>query len=242
MDKNGSFIWKISNLGGAISNATIYPMMYVSFSIYDKELDEYINVIVEMTDYYSANNCYYRNSDGSFYIKDDKQSELDAFIEKYTSLFYSNEGEYLAYNITPYFTLHYNDYKENTCNKIYTLVDDELFEDDSEHKVFGDTMKQLKEISEIPNPDIVASLKFDTSCVVFVNYENAITHQPIDDEQTYNDYLYSVILDLFDSKSKPIEEMYGQAILSNGTLWRRDIDTGELIWVADDIEDFGFIE
>lgn len=235
--KTGSFIWKISNLGGAISNATIYPMMYVTFSAFNVEEDKDIDVVLEMTDYYNENNYYYSNSDGSFYIKDDRQFELEEFIEKY-----SNKIEYLGYSIMPYFTIHYNDYKGNACNEKYTIVEDDFFEDDSKHQVYGNTMKQLKKISKIPNPDIIASLKFDTSCVVFVNYENAMTQQPIDNEKNYNYYLYTVISDLFDSKSKPIEEMYGQAILSNGTLWVRDADTGELIWVADDVKEFGFTE
>lgn len=235
--KTESFIWKISNLGGAISNATIYPMMYVTFSIFDEDKDEDIDIVLELIDYYGDNNYYYSNSDGTFYIKDDRHFELEEFIERY-----SNKIEYLGYSIMPYFTIHYKDYKGNICNEVYTIVDDEFFENDSEHKVYGETMKKLKEVSEIPNSDIITLLKFDTKCVVSVNYENAMTQQIIDDEDKYNDYLYSVIMDLFDSKSKPIEEMYGQAILSNGTLWVRDIDTGELTWIADDVEDFGFTE
>lgn len=240
VDENGTLMWKISNSGGAINNATIYPTIYVSFSFYDEERDEDIDVALEIPNYYIDYN--YNNSDGVFYIKDDKQSELDDFIDKYTSLLCLDGIEYPLYSITSYYTLNYSDYKGERYNKIYTLTDNNLFEDNSERKIFGDTMSQLEEISKVPKPDIVVPLEPDTSCVISINYDNAVTQQVIHSEQDYNDYLYAAILDLINSKDKPIEEMYGDAILSNENLWIRDIYTGELIWVADDVVDFGFTE
>lgn len=59
-----------------------------------------------------------------------------------------------GYKIIPCFTLHYDDYNGNTYYNIYTISDDE-FDDDLGRKIFGDTMKVLEEISELPNPDIL---------------------------------------------------------------------------------------
>ena len=241
VDKNGFITWKISNSGEAINNATIYPSMYLSFLIYDEEHDEEIDLTLEMLGYYVEDNCYYNNLDSAFYIKDEKQSELNEFIAEHLSLLYPDKDDFLLYSTDTYFTLNYKDYKGDAYNQIYTLTDD-LSEDNSDRKIFGENLNQLKEITEIPEPDIIVPVKFDKSCVISVNYENATTQQLIDNEQDYNDYLYSVILDLISSKDKPLEEMYGEAILSNGTLWRRDIDTGKLIRTADDVKDFGLLE
>ncbi len=236
VDENGLFIWKISNLGGAISNATIYPVMYISFSFYNKEQKKDIDITLEMSGYY--NNYYYRNSDGSFYVKDDKQSELDCFIEKYINLIHLDGFVSTKYSINPCFVLHYDDYKENACNKIYTIVDDDLIEDGSGRNYIN-TMKQLKEISKLPSVDIKASLEQDASRIE-VNYKNAKTTKLTHNEKEYNDYLHSAILELINTKDKHVEEMLGDVILSNGNLWRRDANTGVLICVANNVKEYGF--
>lgn len=240
VDNNGLFIWKISNLGGGISNATIYPIMCVSFSFYNKQ-GKCIEITLQISDYY-CDNYFYRNSDGSFYIKDDKQSKLDDFIETYINLINSDGFEDGGYRIESYFTLHFSDYRNKNYNKIYTIIDDELFIYDSKNKIFGDTMKQLKEVLYVPNVDIIVALEDDVLSVVRVNYKNAETQCVINNKQEYHHYLHSVILDLIDSKNKSIDKMLGDAILADGTLWTRDSDTGELIWVEDNVKICSFTE
>lgn len=229
-NESDSFVWKISNLGGSISNATIYPTMYVTFSSLSGDNNKNVDITLQFIDYYS-DNFYYKNSDGTFYVKDDKESKLNDFIDEYTNMITSDASIIVGYEIIPCFTLHYNDYKGEAYNDTYTIVDDDLFVDDSERKVFGDTMKLLEEISELPTPDIVLPLDSSSESVVSVNYKNAETQKIIYNEQEYDSYLHAVILDLINSKNKPIDEMFGSVILSNNQLWIRDEETGELMLV-----------
>lgn len=242
IEEDGSLIWKIYNAWEAISNPKIYPTIHVTFFLYDEEKEESIDISLEFPDYYVENDYQYSNTDGMFYVTDKKQSELDSFIEKYENLFNLDEIGYIGNSITPYFTLNYEDYKGKKYNQIYTLSDDNFIDANSERNIYEDEFSQLKEISKVPVPDIIVPLIFEDECVLSINYKNAISQQVIETEQDYNDYLYSVILDLFNSKDKPIEEMYGMSIISNGNLWMRDMDTGELVWITDDVEDIGFLE
>lgn len=236
LNKDGSLTWKIYNLGGVISNANIYATMHVEFSYYDEDID----VNIELPDYYM--DCYYSNKDGIFYVKDDKQSELDNFSNECINLLYSNGVKYPLYGSTSYLTLNYKDYKGDSYNRIYILADGFLIEDNSDQQIYNENIYQIKEIKDMPKPDIIIPLESEGRCVTQINYKNATTKQKIDNEQEYYDYLFTVILDLAEAKNKPIEEMYGQCILSNGNLWMRDIDTGELVFVGDEVEDFAYIE
>ena len=134
--------------------------------------------------------------------------------------------------------MHYDDYKGNTCNKTYTIVDDDLIEDGSGHNIIN-TMKQLKEIPKLPSVDIEASLEKDAS-IITVYYKNAEIKKITKNEKEYNDYLHSVILDLVDSKDKHVKEMFGDVILAYGNLWRRDANTRVLICVAQNVKEFGY--
>ncbi len=241
-DEGGVLEWKICNSGGTISNAVIYPTINVTFGFYDEQRDGNIELTIELLNYYIMQNYYYSTSDGSFYVKDEKQSEVNEFIETYANMFVSERMKYPMYHsVSPYFTLNYNDYKGNKCVKTYTISNDSI-EENSERKKFGYSFTQLKEVSKIAKPDIIAPVKFKQRCVISLNYENAETQQIVENEQEYNDYLQAVFLDLIQSKDKPVEEMYGMAILSDGNLWVRDHETGDLIFVADNVEDFGFGE
>lgn len=239
VNEDGYFTWKISNSGGAINNATIYPTLYVTMYFYDEELTEIAEVTLETNNYYTDEDYYYSSSDGAFYVKEKKQAELNDFIEKYRFSFCSDGIGSMTYSITSYFTLNYNDCMGQHYNKIYTTTDN-IVDDNPERIILSDTMRQLKEIDEISRPDISAPFSFNSSCVISVNYKNATTIQILTAEQEYNNYLYSVIWDLIDSKDKPIEEMYGSAILSNGILWVGDMESGELIWLDDNVKDFGY--
>lgn len=213
--------------------------MYISFSFYNKEQKKDINITLEMFGYYS-DNYNYRDSDGSFYVKDDKQSQLDCFINKYTNLICLDGFINRGCKINPCFVLHYDDYKGDTCNKTYTIVDDDLIEDGSGHN-FRNIMKQLEEIPKLPSVDIQASLE-QNACIITVNYKNAETKKLTHDEKEYNDYLHTAILDLINTKDKRVEEMLGDIILTNEVLWRRDTDTGVLICVANNVKEYGFNE
>ncbi len=240
LDKDGFLTWKIYNLGGVISNANIYATMHVEFSYYDEKRDEDIDVNIELPDYYM--DCYYSNKDGIFYVKDDKQSALDNFSNECINLLYSNGVESPLYGSTSYFTLNYKDYKGDSYNRIYILADGFLIEDNSDQQIYNENIYQIKEIDDMPKPDIIVPLESKGRCVIQTNYKNATTQQPIDNEQEYYEYLFTVILDLAEAKNKPIEEMYGESILSNGNLWIRNIDTGELVFIEDEVEDFGYTE
>ena len=175
-------------------------------------------------------------------IQDEKQTDLNEFVETYKTVLYSSGIEMPLYDASYYFTLNYNDSKGKSHNDIYTLNESNFILDNPERKIFGDDFMQLKKVSKIPNPDIIAPLKFDETCVISINYENAETQQLIENEKDYYEYLYAIFLDLIDSKTKPIEEMYGMAILSDGNLWMRNMNTGELELVCEDAKEFGFTE
>lgn len=234
LGKNDSFVWKISNLGGAISNATIYPTMYVLLLYYNE--DESIDITLEIMAYYS-NNFYYRNSDGTFYVKDDKEAELFDFIDEYTTFMLPDGFIDGGYKIIPCFTLHYADYNGDIYNDFYTIVDDEF---NDGRKIFGDTMKVLEEISELLIPDVILPLDSTSASVITIYYKNAETKKVIYNEQEYNDYSHAIILDQISSTDKPINEMYGDAILSDRTLWIQNMNTRELSWVDDDVKEFAF--
>lgn len=210
LDEDGSFVWKISNIGGAINNATIYPRMYVSLSYFNEETENNVDITFKFSDYYS-DNFYYRNSDETFYIKDDKQAELYDFIDKYDFLSFQDGYFIGAYTIVPCFILHYEDYKGNSYNTTYTIVSDEIYVDNSEYAIYDDTMNLLEEISEMPKPDIVLPLKPDSKYVVSIYYQNAEIQQLVNNnKQEYDSYLYSIILDMVRSnKEKPVEELFG---------------------------------
>lgn len=140
-------------------------------------------------------------------------------------MFHSEDGWSTDYDQFLYFTLNYSDYKEDRYNKIYTISDDAFLEDNLEREIDGDEFLQLKEISKIPEPDIIAPSKFDETCVLTINYKHASTKQFIENENDYEEYLYSAIVDLMDSKDKPVEEMLGEAVLTDdGTLWVRSTE------------------
>lgn len=209
LDEDGSFVWKICNLGGAISNATIYPRMYVVLSYFNEDTENNVDITFEFIDYYS-DNFYYRNSDGTFYVKDDKQKELYKFIDEYDFLSFSDGYFIGGYKIIPCFILHYDDYKGNFYNTTYTIVSDEINVDNSEYSIFGDTMDLLEEISEIPKPDIVLPLKPDSQYVVSIYYQDAQIKQLVNNKHEYDPYLHSIVLDMIRSnKEKSVEELLG---------------------------------
>lgn len=115
-------------------------------------------------------------------------------------------------------------------NKIYTVssnnfISNNFINDNLNQEIFGDNFLQLEEISKIPNPDIIAPLKFEETCAISINYKSAKTKQLIENEKDYEAYLYLAILDLIDSKDKSTEEMLGEVVLSNdGTAWVRDME------------------
>lgn len=78
----------------------------------------------------------------------------------------------------------------------------------------------MEEISEIPVPDIVAPSESDEACVITINYKNAKTQEFVENRQKHEMYLYVAILNLMESKDKPIDEMLGTTILTkDGTLY-----------------------
>lgn len=112
INEDGSLTWKIYNSGGEISNAIIYPTMHITFFYENRKTNEDIDITLEVPDYFVENNFGYSTLDGAFYIIDEKENELNEFIEKYTSVTYSEEFEYLDTIISPYFILNYEDYKK----------------------------------------------------------------------------------------------------------------------------------
>lgn len=225
VEGDGSLIWKIYNSGGAISNAIIYPTMYVTFFFYDEEQDEDIDITLEILGYYDENNYPYNYSDAAFYVKDDKQSEINDFIEKYTNLFCLNDIEKYDACLTPYFTLNYKDYKGKKYNRIYTVSDNDFIDDNSDREIFGEDFSQLQEVSKIIDSDIIVPSKFEEPCVISINYKNATTKQIIESEQEYEGYLGLAFLNLIDSKDKPVEDMLGELILTkDGTAYIQDME------------------
>ena len=73
-DKDNLFIWKIKNLGGEINNATINPIVQVTFSVYNDNKE----VALDIHNYYS--DYKYNDSDSSFYVNDDKKDELESLF------------------------------------------------------------------------------------------------------------------------------------------------------------------
>lgn len=228
IDEGGSLVWKICNSGGEINNAIIYPTLYVTFWIYNDELDIDAEVTIEILGYYSENNCYYNNSDETFYIKDKKQLQLDEFIKKCQNLFDSKDGWSADYSESLYFTLNYNDYKKERYNIIYTISDNSFREDNSEREIFGEQFLQLDKISKIPKPDIIAPSKFEDTCVITINYKKASTQELIENEEDYEEYLYLSIVDLINSKDKSVDEMLGELVLTDdGTAYLRNTESVE---------------
>lgn len=228
VDKDGSLIWKICNSGEKINNAIIYPTKYVTFWIYNDELDLDVEITIELLGYFSEennNNYYYNYSEDTFYVKDEKQLQLNEFIQECLNLFDSRDGWSADYGEFMYFTLNYSDYKKETHNLIYTISDYAFREDNLEREIFADEFLQLEEISKIPEPDIIAPSKFEEVCVITINYKNASTRQLIENENDYEEYLYSAIVDLVNSKDKSVEEMLGEIILTDdGTAYIRDME------------------
>lgn len=241
-DIDGVTTWKIHNSGGAISNGIIYPTMYVTFSLYDNEQRKDIDITLEISGYYTKDSYYYKSSEGAFYITERQQSELDEFIDKWKKWLHTDDIKYLRCdaNTTLYFTLKYDDYKGNPCTKIYTVSKGSFIDEDLGGMVVQTDSEELREISKLPTPDIEASIKVNGFHTISINYKNARTIQPIDNEQDYNNYLHSAILDLANGTEKNIEEMYGMVILSNGTLWFSDTNTGILNRLGNDIRQVGF--
>lgn len=224
-NEDGSLTWKICNIGEAISNTTIYPIIYVTLFFYNEKKDEDVEITLEIPGYYDEKNYYYSSSDGTFYIKDEKEAEMNDFIEKYSSLLASDEIGYIGDSITPYFTLNYKDYNDKKYNKIYTISDIDFIDDNSDREIYGDDFSQLKEISKIPNPDIIAPWNSDEACVISINYKSANTQKLIESEQEYEAYLGFAILDLINSKDKPVDEMLGEIILTkDGTAYIQDME------------------
>lgn len=225
VNQDDTLTWKICNLGEAISNATIYPIIYVTLFFYDEKKDEDVEITLEIPGYYDEKNYYYSSSDGTFYIKDEKETEMNDFIEKYSSLLASDEIGYIGDSITPYFTLNYKDYNDKKYNKIYTISDIDFIDDNSDREIYGDDFSQLKEISKIPNPDIIAPWNSDEACVISINYKSANTQKLIESEQEYEAYLGFAILDLINSKDKSVDEMLGEIILTkDGTAYIQDME------------------
>ena len=56
----------------------------------------------------------------------------------------------------------------------------------------------------MPKPDIIVPLESKGRCVIQTNYKNATTQQPIDNEQEYYEYLFTVILDLHHFTTLPM--------------------------------------
>ncbi len=221
--EDGFLTWKISNSGGAINNATIYPSIYVSFLFYNEDKDEDTDITIEILGYYGENSYSYNSSDEAFYIKDEKQAKLNEFIDKYSETIFSDDN--VSAECVLYFILNYYDYKEKKYNKIYTISSNNFINDNLNQEIFGDNFLQLEEISKIPNPDIIAPLKFEETCAISINYKSAKTKQLIENEKDYEAYLYLAILDLIDSKDKSTEEMLGEEVLSNdGTAWIRKME------------------
>lgn len=226
-NEDGSSIWKIYNSGESINNAIIYPTRYVTFGISNDELDINTEITIEILGYFSEDN-YYNNSDKTFYVKDEKQLQLNNFIEKCLNSFDSEDGwirDYLCsfdigdnwivdYSDSIYFTINYRDYKNKKHNIIFTTSDGSFFEDNSERKIFGDEFLQLDTVTQIPEPDIIAPSKFENTCVVTINYKNATTQEIIENEVDYEEYLYLAIVDLIFSKDKSVEEMLGELKLT----------------------------
>lgn len=237
-DKNEN-TW-IINYIGEISNVTIYPSMYVEFSYCEENANH--EVILELMEYYSEEDYYINNIEKSIYIKDDKQIKLDNFIDKCVDIFNNNGINGVSYSVVPYFTLNYNDYKGKQHNQIFSLSVSDFFEDNEDRTIYGDIPPQLIKITKIPKADINIPMDGSSECVITINYENGQTQKYIETEQEYNMYLERVILDMSVSKKKSIEDMQGDIILSNGKLWCRDEESGELIFLQDDVKEIGFLK
>lgn len=203
-NEDGTLTLRIFNSGGTISNAIVYPTMYVTLSYYDEKSDNDIEVMIDILGYYNDEN-YYNSTDKAFYVKDDKCSELNEFIKIYTHFLY--DDEVLAYNIIPCFTLNYTDSKGNDHNKIYKVTNKDFLNDNAKCEIRGDNFLQIQELDKKPSPDIVAPLKFEETCVISEYYENGeIIKNLIENEQDYYDCLFSSILEIFDYKIVQPEE------------------------------------
>lgn len=225
VDEDGTLTWKICNLGEAISNATIYPIIFVTLFFYDEKKNEDIEITLEIPDYYNEKDYYYNVADGTFYIKDEKEAEMNDFVEEYSSSLVSDEIGYIGDSITPYFTLNYEEYNEKKVNKIYTISDIDFINDNSDREIYGDDFSKLKEISKMPDPDIVVPSDFDEACVIAINYKNAKTEKLIESKKEYEAYLRMAILDLINSKDKLVDEMLGEIILTkDGTAYIQDME------------------
>lgn len=222
IDTDGKLVWKVCNTDGEINNAIIYPTLYITFWISNDELELDTEITVEILDHYSGKN-YYNNQDKTFYVEDKKQLQLNEFIKKCLDLFDSKDGWVINYDESVYFTLNYSDYKKKRYNKIYTINDYSFHEDNSEREIFGEQFLQLETVSKIPKSDIIAPSKFEKDCVIIVNYKKASTKELIQNEEDYEVYLYSVILNLINSKDKPVDEMLGELVLTeDGTAYIRN--------------------
>lgn len=222
IDTDGKLVWKVCNTDGEINNAIIYPTLYITFWISNDELELDTEITVEILDHYSGKN-YYNNQDKTFYVEDKKQLQLNEFIKKCLDLFDSKDGWVINYDESVYFTLNYSDYKKKRYNKIYTINDYSFHEDNSKREIFGEQFLQLETVSKIPKSDIIAPSKFEKDCVIIVNYKKASTKELIQNEEDYEVYLYSVILNLINSKDKPVDEMLGELVLTeDGTAYIRN--------------------
>lgn len=222
-DEDGILTWKLYASGEEINNALVYPTMYLTFWIQNNKSD--YEITMEIPGYYSDMDAYYNNTDKSFYVKERNTEKLKKYIKTIEQILSSYDDWSVEHSKFIYFTLNYKDYKKEKHNTIYTISDNAFREDNSQREIYGDQFLQLETVSEIPKPDIVAPFDYEDSCCVTINYKRAETKMLVKGEEEYVSYLFMAIIDLMNSKDKPVEEMLGETVLTDdGTAYIRQYE------------------
>lgn len=223
-DEFGNTVWKITNTGGAISNADICPMMYVDFSFTDdtiSEDEEPPMVTIQLTGYYDNDNYYYDANDNSFYVRDTNSQQLYEFGNFFTNLKYEQGLSCLDYSSRMCLILNYCDYTGEQVNKIFAL-DDNLTADNQEVSIDSHEL-QLSELDEIPPFEIGTPAVYRDPCVVVANYDRAETKQFISDLSHYRFYLYYLLMDMAKGTDDDIDDMLGCMIQIGDTVTIRTV-------------------